>query len=43
LKTETHDLYREARQPETLAARREEIKAIVLKKAQKVEIPKGVR
>lgn len=42
LKTETHDLYKEARLTETLPERREEIKEIVLKKAEKIEIPKGV-
>ncbi len=43
LKTETHDLYKEARLTKTLPERRVEIKEIVLKKAAKVEIPKGVK
>lgn len=43
LKTKTHDLYKEARLAETLPERREEIKEIVLEKAEKIEIPNGVR
>lgn len=43
LKTETHDLYKEARLMGTLPERRREIKEFVLKKAESVEIPKGAK
>lgn len=43
LKTETHDLYKEARLAKTSTERREEIKNSVLEKAADVGIPKGVK
>ena len=43
LKTETHDLYKEVRDAAILPERREEIKKIVLGKADQVEIPEGVK
>jgi len=42
-KTETHDLYKEARNRETLPERRNEIREEFIKKAKEILIPKGVR